>query len=252
MHLRGRILADTYEFAAAVPHLEAAAADASAPAWVRGWAEHYLGVCAQNAGDGTRARDLWTKVRDGATTGNVAATADLYLSSLHDDPRYADWTALDSEHFEFRFSPALADLDHAGFAAKLEAAHAFIAAWCGAASDRPIRYFVWADRHEARRAGLPEPGFNRAKVSLVHVLLEQTAGHETAHVLSLRTIKPQRYSGLISEGFAVFMDMSRRDRLATARAALRGHDGALSVRALWEDWGSLPAGVSYPVAGAFV
>jgi hypothetical protein len=252
VHLRGRILADTYEFAAAVPHLEAAAADASAPAWVRGWAEHYLGVCAQNAGDGARARELWTKVCEDATTRNVAATTDLYLSSLHDDPRYADWTALDTEHFEFRFSPALGDLDHAGFAARHEAAHAFVAAWCGAAPDRPIRYFVWSDRHEARRAGLPELGFNRAKVSLVHVLLGQAAGHETAHVLSLRTIKPLSYAGLISEGLAVFLDMTQRDRLATAREALRGHDGELSVRALWNDWGALPEAVSYPVAGAFV
>jgi len=180
------------------------------------------------------------------------------LQSCLDSKVYADWVVRDSPHFEFRFSPAISDLDYDAYAAAHETAYAFIAAWCGADEVRPIRYFVWDSREDAKEASrdrhtcIPTPGFNRATVSLVHVRRDQTVGHETAHILSLRTLKPVRINGLVSEGLAVFLDMTKRDRMVTARAALRSHDEPITVDALWRDWSAFPDTVSYPVAGAFV
>jgi len=257
VHMLGRILTDTHEYAEAVPHLEHCLS-LRAPAWARCWSNLYLGICALNAGDKVAALDYWSAVIKGPNTSNASSTVCLYLQSCLDSKVYADWVVRDAPHVEFRFSPAISDLDYDAYAAAHESAYAFIAAWCGADEVRPIRYFVWDSREDAKEASrnrdtcIPTPGFNRATVSLVHVRRDQTIGHETAHVLSLRTLKPARISGLISEGLAVFLDMTKRDRMDTARATLRGHEGPVTIDALCRDWGTFPDTVSYPVAGAFV
>ncbi len=251
VHLTGRILADTFDFAAAAPYLEQGLSP-DAPGWIPGWSHLYLGICALNLGDPEAARRHWEDVITGSSTANAHNTASLYLACHFDGPLYFDWIARDTEHFEFRFSPAIENLDYDAFAIGHESVYAFISAWCGAGEDRPIRYFVWDPHEVGRAAGLPRIGFNYARISLVHVRKEQTSGHEMAHVLSVRTLKPKRICGLIAEGLAVFLDMSGDDRSARVRTALREYGAPVTIDALWNDWGGFPEAVSYQVAGAFV
>ena len=250
-HLNGRILADLYDFATAVPYLEHGLTP-GAPAWVPGWSSLYLGICALNTGDTEAARRHWNAVISGSSTANATDTASLYRDGCLDGGRHADWIARDTEHFEFRFSPSIEGLDFDAYANKHELAHTFIATWCDAGEDRPIRYFVWDSKEEMFAAGLRTPGFNRARVSLVHVRRDQSIGHEMAHVLSLRTHKPTYISGLIAEGLAVFLDMNPGSRLEAARDALRDHGEPVTVDALWNEWWTHDPHLAYAVAGAFV
>lgn len=251
IHAKGRIRTDLYDFATAVPFLERGLAD-GVPGWIPGWSHLYLGICALNLGDSDAARDHWEAVVPGTATDSAVATATAYRHSLFGSGPFADWPLHRSEHYEVLVSPSLTETDIETFIDSRKFAHAYISHWCGAEADRPIRLVLWSSQEEARIAGMKPPGYNRAVISLAHEHVAQTAGHETAHVISLRTLRPSRICGLIGEGLAVFLDMTSRDKLAEARAAVRTRGGTVDIVELWNDWSSLPPETSYAVAGAFV
>ena len=154
-------------------------------------------------------------------------------------------------------SPAAPILDLAAFAAAREAAAVRIAATLGdtaaAASPKPVDLFVWDSDREARAAGLPRVHFARPAVGLSHLTWDQTVGHEIAHVIAFRAVRPGNPTPLVTEGVAVWLDGSAEDRVAEAAAALAGAGLARAdLRALWTEWRRLPQGVAYPVAGAVV
>ncbi len=253
-HFMGRILADQGRFADAVPYLERAAAADTALTWVHAWCQVYLGVCRYDAGEDEAARRAWDAAREVNATKNATAMAKLYLTSLVEDGTYAAWTARDTEHFEFRFSPLLEDIDFDSFARQHEAAFAVIEAWFGGGPGRRIRFYVWTSNEEAQKAGLPTLGFSRFQVSLIHSLARQTLGHEMTHVIANHAVTPRRPSGLLSEGAAIFHDQRRLDRFALAANAwsLLPADRRPDMLALWADWRLLATEISYPLAGAFV
>jgi hypothetical protein len=253
-HFKGRILADQYRFAEAVPYLERAAAADTALTWIYAWCQVYLGVCRYGTGDDEGARRAWNEACEVDATKNATATAKLYLTCLVDDEPYAAWTVRDTEHFEFRFSPLLENVDVDSFTRLREEAFVAIAAWFGREPGRRIRFYVWSSNEEAQKAGLPNLGFSRSQVSLIHSLANQTLGHEMTHVIANQAVPPRRPSGLISEGAAIFHDQRLRDRIAVARSAWSTLpvDRRPHLFALWEDWRLLDVDVSYPVAGAFV
>jgi hypothetical protein len=256
----GRGLADQDQFAEAEIFLQRAAdLDAVDPTWVYAWAQVYLGNCRWQAGDEDGARRAWILARDSGATANATRSANMNLLGLGLAALYDAWTTFTSAHFHFRFSDRLAGLDRAGYARAHEDAYAAITAWFGGGPDRPIRFFVWADQEEATAAGMPQLGFARPELNIVHCRAEQTVGHEMTHVISWAALRPTRTVGLINEGTAVFHDRTGRDRLAGARAALATattEAGAplpqVALRALWDDWSLLPGDVSYALAGAWV
>lgn len=252
--LMGRILADTRRCREAIPFLSRAAAVDTAAGWIRAWSQVYLGVCHYDAGDRDAAGRAWVAARDMAATRNSTAIARLYLISLIDNQPFAAWTARDTQHFEFRFSPQLSAFDYDTFAREHEEALTQIAAWFGHEPPHKIRFYVWSSNDEARQAGLPNLGFSRPAVSLVHAAANQTIGHEMSHVIAFQAIPPRGAVGLISEGAAVFHDQRSADRLTLARKAWSAvpADKRPGLLALWGDWRLLDDATSYPVAGAFV
>ena len=90
-------------------------------------------------------------------------------------------------------------------------------------------------------------------VGLTHMTWDQTVGHELAHVIAYRAVRPDVSTLLVTEGVAVYFDGSTDDRVEEAAGALSGIGATrVDVRALWSDWTLLPPGVAYPVAGAVV
>ena len=256
----GRGLADLGSCGEAKLFLRRAAdLDAAAKSWVYAWAYVYLGNCHWQAGDREAARRAWVLAEEAQATPNATANARGNLMGLGIDPSYDDWTTFTTEHFRFRFSDALTDLDERAYARAHEDAYAAISRWFGGGPDEPITFFVWADQEEASAAGMPTLGFARPEFNLVHCRAAQTVGHEMTHVIAVAALQPTVRVGLINEGTAVYHDQSGRDRLATARRALAGAQTesggplpAVGLRALWDDWSLLPTEVSYPLAGAWI
>ncbi len=256
----GRALADQKKFAEAEIFLQRAAElDGEDRTWVYAWAQVYLGACRLKAGDDDGARRAWILARNCGATANATRNANNNLLAFTLDPMFDKWTTFTSDHFRFRFSDRLAGLDRAEYARRHEEAYAAISAWFGGGPDEPIRFNVWADQDEATSAGMPELGFARPELNLVHCLVAQTVGHEMTHVISAAALQPVQRVGLINEGIAVYHDRTGRDRLALARKAVAGavsDEGAplppVALRALWDDWSLLPGAVSYPLAGAWI
>lgn len=233
--------------------------DAADKSWVYAWANIHLGACAILDGRDDDARRAWTAARDAGATRNATRNASGNLAAFALDARCDDWPSFRTEHFQFRFSDRLGDLDRAAFARRRDQAYEVISAWFGGGPDRPIRMVVWADQDEATSFGMPALGFSKPEYYLVETLANQTVGHEMTHVISYHALHPVVRTGLINEGVAVYLDQTGRDRVAMAREALAGARSAaggtlppISLRALWDDWSLLDAGVSYPVAGAWV
>ena len=256
----GRALADQQKYAEAEIFLtRAAELDGDDRTWVYAWANVYLGICRLNEGDDDGARQAWILARNCGATANATRNANNYLVYFTLDPMFDKWTTFTTEHFRFRFSDRLTDLDRAAYARRHEEAYALISAWFGGGPDQPIRFHVWADQLEADAAGMPTLGFARPELNMVHCLAAQTVGHEMTHVISFAALQPVGRVGLINEGTAVYHDQTGRDRLAVARQAQAGgttENGTplppVALRALWDDWTLLPGDVGYPLAGAWI
>jgi len=256
----GRALVDQGKAAEGEIFLKRAAElDTKDRTWVYAWAQVYLGAVRLQLGDDAGARTAWLAARDCNATRNATRNADNNLLYFALDPLFDKWDTFKTDHFLFRFSDKLTDLDRAAYARRHEEAYAKIRAWFGGAPEQPIRFVVWADQDEATAAGMPPLGFARPRLDLVHCLVNQTVGHEMAHVIGYAAIHPVKTTGLINEGTAVYLDQTGRDRLAVARdalAAARADTSAVlppvSLRALWDDWSLAPDSVTYPLAGAWI
>jgi hypothetical protein len=255
LHILGRMAVDRWDFDAARPLLQAAADADTNGTWLAAWSHATLALCDWNRGDPDAARAEWETARDLRATRNVTNQSVLHLISLYPHGLFADWMTRETGHFIFRFSPELVGFDPDTFAAKHEAAFARIAYWFGWESDGPIRMIVWTGDDEAGAYGIPTLGFSRAQVSLIHARADQTVGHEMAHVISLRAVRPVRIAGLLGEGIAVYHDGRRGDRMKRARVAWVGRPADAprpSIRELWNDWSLASEKWGYPLAGAFV
>lgn len=251
---KGRLLAEQYRGAEAAPYLERAVAADTARTWIYAWSQVYLGIVHYAAGDDEAAGRAWTAACDAKATKNSTAMAKLYLDCLIEDAPFAAWTVRDTEHFEFRFSPRLESVDVDSFTGQREAAFVRIAAWFDQEPGRKIRFYVWSSNEEAREAGLPNLGFSRSHVSLIHSLANQTRGHEMTHVISGHAVPPRNAVPLIMEGAAIYHDQRSGDRFAAAAQAWSTlpADRRPDLYELWDNWRLLKEDVSYPLAGAFV
>lgn len=255
----GRALADRGDCNEGLIYLDRAAEMDAEKTWVYAWAWNYVGNCKWFAGEEDAARRAWILARDAGATRNTTRQATGNLLGFGLAELYDPWTSFSTEHFAFRFSDRLTDLDREAYAREHEEAYEKISAYFGGGPDRPIRFFVWADQEEATAAGMPPLGFAKPEFDMVHCVAAQTVGHEMTHVISYRALEPTARTGLINEGTAVHFDQTGRDQLARARGALaeaRTPAGEplppVATAALWEDWSLLPQDVSYPAAGAWV
>ncbi|GLC23582.1 hypothetical protein rosag_00950 [Roseisolibacter agri] len=253
----GRALADMGDAAAALPHLERALALDTLRDAARGWALAYVGKVRYALGDPERAREALAGVAALRPTTRLAATVATDWRLFGFDTTYARWISLRTPHLRLRVSPTAPILDRAAFADVRERAAMQIAAALGDTSvvsaPKPIDMFIWDTETEAHAAGLTRVHFARPTVGLTHMTWDQTVGHELAHVIAYRAVRPVVATLLVTEGVAVYFDGSTQDRVGEAAAALSGLGTTqVDVRALWADWDRLPPGVAYPVAGAVI
>ncbi|MCP4571612.1 MAG: hypothetical protein GY838_04610 [bacterium] len=255
----GRALADQDQCGEGIIYLERAAEMDLDRSWVYAWAQNYLGNCDWFAGREDAARRAWMAARDADATHNSTRQAAMNLVGFGLAESFVTWTDFTTDHFAFRFSGQLTDLDREVYARTHEEAFTTISTFFGGGGGNPIRFFVWADQEEATAAGMPPLGIAKPEYDMVHCVAAQTVGHEMTHVISHRALEPTARTGLINEGTAVHFDQTGRDQLARARRALaeaRTPAGeplpVVATAALWDDWSLLPGDVSYPVAGAWV
>jgi tetratricopeptide (TPR) repeat protein len=250
----GRSLVDTQEYERSLPFLQSAVDGDTAETWIYAWGQVYLGNASYLLGDQGQARESWILARDCGATRNATGTAHQSLLLLGLAEVYEGWSEMETEHFDFRFSNRLSELDRAAYAERREAAYAKISDWFEGGPAKKIMYFIWADSEESIAAGVGPLGFARPHLHVIHSAANQTVGHEMTHIISYHARTPLQSNGLINEGTAVCFDQTGRDQLERARAIMADQENVLrvAVKAAWVDWTLMPEEHSYPVAGAFV
>jgi hypothetical protein len=249
----GRAFVDSGQHLNALPHLEKVTALDVNRSWQSAWALAYAGYAHFGLGEQKRAEKALADSLAIRATRNVESFARRGQALLGFATNYANWTTVGTEHFLFHFAPEIPAGTTNRFIAAHEAAFTKINTFFNAAPPKRTDFFVWAQSEDAQRAGLGTLGFARPELCIVHAAANQTVGHEMTHVLCGQGIKPVKTTALINEGVAVHFDQTRRNRMETARRAVRDAKlDAVSITELWEKLRSKSDGITYPVAGAFV
>jgi hypothetical protein len=163
---------------------------------------------------------------------------------------FAGWTTTETEHFRIHVPPN-PKIDPAAFGARQERALPEILTFFNVTLPGRIDYYVWNSGEEAQKELGRMPGFALPAALRIHIVPDQTPGHELTHVVVFHAVRPERSSTFIEEGTAVAFDLTGRDRVSVAREAIRRAGGPQgTVLDLWALERS--DSVFYPVAGAFV
>lgn len=246
----GRAYADKDAFQAAIPYLTQSATAASATPDVRAWSQTYLGTCYYGLQDYARAKTALEAAVAANATRNATAYASKRLGMLRGREAAAQWQTLETAHFRFYFqAPKNLGTSPEVFAALHEQAYETNNRFFQATLPRKVDFYVWDDRAEALRV-LGQPlGFTQANFLTIHVMRDQTRGHEIAHQLMHFGLRPSQQRLLISEGIAVCFDQSGTNRLQMARQAA---GGPVDVWKMWEQPNAFPERQLYAVGGALL
>ncbi len=249
--LVGRSLVALGRSEEALPHLDSVIASEPARTWLSDWCYHDRAVALFTLGRTAEAAIALDSAR-ASLTANAARSAAGFARVTGLDPLYGDWRAIEEAHVRVHYPPSIDDATAASFAASRERAFRVLQAEFPVSLGKRVDIFVWPGREAARRAGFPSLGFATPELGVVHSRLDQTPGHELAHVVIFSALHPVRSTRFVNEGVAVLLDLSGRDRMAVARAAAADADEPVDVLALWEDGRGAPEPLLYPVAAAFL
>lgn len=252
-HIVGRALVASDQHDRAISHLKRTLSP-DAPAHTRAWSLNFLGKAHYQLGHLAAADSAFRASRDMRATENSTKSSGRWMRVLGFDEMYNQWMRTNTDRFTLFGSPRV-ETSTDRLVERYASAWNDLATFFGGAPDRQVRLFVWASREEAKQRGLTI-GFAEPEYAVVHKEVSQTSGHELAHVFEDRVLSPSHQAGLISEGLAVYLDQTGRDRLETARQALGETGGQVSIQDWWkknpEAWAQLSGRIRYPVAGAFV
>lgn len=252
-HIVGRALVATGQHDRAISHLKRTLSS-EVPAHTRAWSLNFLGKAHYQLGHFAAADSAFRASRNMQATENSTESSERWMRDLGFDEMYSEWTRADTDRFTlFVSSRVEASTDR--LVERYGSAWNDLASFFGGTPDQQVRLFVWASRQEAKQHGL-NVGFANPEYAVIHKEVSQTSGHELAHVFEDRVLSPSHQAGLISEGIAVYLDQTGRDRLETARQALGETGKQVSMRDWWrkdpDAWAQIPGRIRYPVAGAFV
>lgn len=249
----GRSYFDLGDPAAAVPYLERAVVADTVGTWVGAWAYVYLGSARWILGDEVGAGKALSRARALSATSNATRAANAGLTLLGFDAVYSEWTRVLTKHFAFHLAPSLPQIELDRFVAARETALESICEFFGTRPLRTIGFFVWKNNEAARSAGLPDLGFARPEYAVIHVLPDQTPGHEIAHVVANWTTRTTYRVRVIDEGVAVYLDQTGHDQFARVAQALAAtNQGPPALREVWENRARCPDQVLYPLGGAWI
>lgn len=246
----GRAYADKQQFSEAVPYLTKSLTDAKTPTDEKAWSKAYLGSCYYGLQQYPEARKAFEAVVAEAATKNVTSYAKNRLGIARAAEVASKWEALETSHFRFRFQNPKRIGSLQSYAALHEQAYETNNRFFQATLPRKIDFFVWDNGLEASKLLGQELGFTQPYMVTIHVLPDQTKGHEIAHMLTHYGMQPIQKTRLINEGIAVCFDQTTRNRMQVARQAVGGQ--AIDVWRMWEHPESYSNKELYSVGGALL
>lgn len=164
------------------------------------------------------------------------------------------WKTYATKHFLFYYAPD-STLDKPGavekFAEEREAAHANICKYLAVRYEQPIRFFAYDSNEVARPLIGRDLGFASPSLGVIHSKVNQTVGHELAHILSRAINGREPPNRVLDEGLAVFLNQSNRNPFTEARNLIEANRLPTFAQML-ENSKSKSKDDWYPAAGAFV
>jgi len=246
----GRAYADKQQFQTAIPYLTKSLASASSSADVKAWSEAYLGTCYYALQEYPKAKQSFEQVVAAAATKNVTAYAAKRLGMLRAQEMAGNWKLLETAHFRFHVqAPENLGVAPEAYVAAHEQAFETENRFFRATLPRKIDYYVWDERAPASQVLSQNLGFTVPEFLTIHVLKNQTKGHETAHMLVAYGLHPAQQSRLINEGIAVCFDQTTRNRMQLARQAT---GGTADIWKMWAQPQSYSDEQLYPIGGALL
>lgn len=246
----GRAYADKQQFREAVPYLTKSLNDARTPTDEKAWSKAYLGTCYYGLQQYPEARQALEAVVAEAATKNVTSYAKNRLGIARAAEVASKWEALETSHFRFRFQNPKRVGSIQSYAALHEQAYETNNRFFQATLPRKIDFFVWDDGLEAKKILGQELGFTQPYMVTIHVLPDQTKGHEITHMLTHYGMQPPRKNHFINEGVAVCFDQTNRNRMQVARQATSGQ--TIDIWQMWEHPETYSNKELYPVGGALL
>jgi tetratricopeptide (TPR) repeat protein len=247
--IAGQALVQEGKYSEAIPYLQKGSSIADAPASVRAWCMHDLGIASFMQGDYVKAKDnLDACIALAATRNSVksasGAEALFGLSNLYDG-----WTRKETRHFVFHFQHWDDSKDL--YIAATEAAYDSINRFFRARMPKKIDYFVWEDAGMAMKLFHRELAFTKAAFCLTHTTIQHTRGHEIAHSISTHAAVITQPNKLIIEGLASYFDFSGRnwDKELAHNIPRISPGPGYSVVNVWKT-GDAPDKVLYPMGAA--
>jgi len=245
----GRAYADKQQFEQAVPYLTKSLTDARTPTDEKAWSKAYLGHCYYGLQQYPEARQALEEVVAQAATKNVTSYATQRLPLARAAELATKWEALETKHFRFRFQNPKNINSLQAYAAVHEQAYETNNRFFHATVPRKIDFFVWDNGLEASKILGQELGFTQPYMVTIHVLPNQTYGHEITHMLTQYGLQPTQKTKLINEGVAVYFDQTNRNRLQAARQQVSGQT---DIWKMWEQPDLFPSKQVYAVGGALL
>jgi hypothetical protein len=167
---------------------------------------------------------------------------------------YPGWKTYLSEHFVFYYAPQ-SSLSEPGaiehFAAGREKALGAICKYLGVRPQKKITFYAYDDRETEMKLVGRDVGFAIASKAIIHSEVDQSRGHEVAHVVTHWVNPSYLKVALFTEGLAVFLDQTGTDYLKAGRRLL--DEGALPpLHQIMADTGAGTGYAGYTPAGSFV
>lgn len=262
--LAGRVLMRRGRCSEAAQEFEAVGG-MDGPNWVVDWSVVHRAECAWRNGAIDEVDALLADGADGVTD-NIRLRARSLQHLLGRKGVQARWPVYRREALRLHVSPALGwSPEQSRRESTRRAGHyTRIARAFGLSTPPVVDVFLWSDRAQAAENGIRPVGRAFPGLSVVHMHVRQTPAHELVHVIANRPGAVDSATRFISEGTAVYLDGTGRDRMATARRMLwnaraslpptLAYDASNGTRLmlLWDAPGQASQRVAYAVAAAVV
>lgn len=241
----GQSLVKQGKYTEAIPYLEKGKNTVNAPASVRAWCMHDLGIAYFMRGAYDRSKEnLDACINMNATMNSIKSAngAELLFGS---SDLYDTWAREESPHFVFHFQhiPGNADL----YIAANEAAYDSINRFFRAVLPKKIDYFVWEDLMQAQRLFHQPLAFTKTAFCLTHTSLGHTRGHEITHSISMYAANIRQPDKLIFEGVASYFDFSGRDWMQELKKVIPRQYRNISIKDVWQNSEHASESLLYPL-----
>lgn len=186
----------------------------------------------------------------------VSAPRDAHMSLilLGLDSLYSKWNLLETRNIVFHFPPDSRINAKEFFTSSRQIAYEKISNFFNADLKRKIHFYAWNNSTDAENLGLRPLGFCEPEFYITHSAIDQTRGHEIAHIIIRNYLNTEIVNKLIDEGAAVYFDMTDRNRLKAARNIIkeRGYKGEISISKIWQKPADYPDWLIYYAGAAFI